>query len=61
VRKLSSRAVADRIEQTVALRDALRESVTKSNDVIRSLKHERRQSRLVATTLASLKQLQQAG
>jgi hypothetical protein len=59
-RKGSRPASAGPIEQAIALRDSLRESVAKSNELIRSLKRQRQQSRLVATTLASLKQLQQA-
>ena len=60
-RKGSRPATAGPIEHAVALRDSLRESVAKSNELIRALKRQRQQSRLVATTLASLKQLQQAG
>jgi hypothetical protein len=59
-RKSGRQAVAGPIEQAVAMRDSLRESVAKANELIRTLKRQRQQSRLVATTLASLKQLQQA-
>ena len=61
VRKATRQTVAGPIEQALALRDSLRDSVNKTNELIRSLKRHRQQSRLVATTLASLKQLQQAG
>lgn len=46
------------IEQAVALRDALRTASSQANDLIRSLKHQKRQARLVQTTLDSLKALQ---
>jgi hypothetical protein len=49
------------MEQALALRDSLRESVTNANELIRSLKRQRQQSRLVESTLTSLKELQQAG
>ena len=61
VRKAGRPVNATTIEQAIALRDALRESVNKTNELIRSLKRQKQQSRLVASTLASLKQLQQAG
>jgi hypothetical protein len=61
VGKAGRAATTGAIEQAVALRDALRASVAKTNELIRSLKRQRQQSRLVQTTLASLKQLQQAG
>ncbi len=61
LRKTSRQAAVGPIEQAVAVRDSLRESVVKANELIRTLKRQRQQSRLVATTLASLKQLQQAG
>ena len=46
------------IEQTAALRDALRATARQANELLRSLKRQKRQSRIVETTLASLKQLQ---
>jgi hypothetical protein len=46
------------IEQTLALRDALRIAARQANDLLRSLKRQKRQSRIVESTLASLKQLQ---
>jgi hypothetical protein len=61
IRKTSRQASPGPIEQAVAVRDSLRESVAKANELIRTLKRQRQQNRLVATTLASLKQLQQAG
>jgi hypothetical protein len=60
MRKSGRHASAGPIEQAVALRDNLREAVVKANELIRTLKRQRQQNRLVATTLASLKQLQQA-
>jgi hypothetical protein len=46
------------IEQAIVLKTALRESLIAANGLIRMLKRERRQSRLLTSTLASLKQLQ---
>jgi hypothetical protein len=46
------------IEQAVLLRGLLRDTLVSTNQLIRSLKHAKRQNRLVASTLASLKQLQ---
>jgi hypothetical protein len=46
------------VGQAIALREALRQALTQTNELIRALKREKRQSRLVASTLASLKQLQ---
>jgi hypothetical protein len=46
------------IEQAIFVRTALRATVIHTNNLVRSLKREKRQSRLVASTLASLKQLQ---
>jgi hypothetical protein len=61
VRKAGRQASAGPIDQAIALRGALQESVNKTNELIRTLKRQRQQSRLVQSTLASLKQLQQAG
>ena len=49
------------IEQAIAFRDALRATVIQANELIRSLKQQKREARLVQTTLASLKQLQKVG
>lgn len=46
------------IEQVVVLRAALREAVNQSNELIRALKRQKKQSKLVASTLASLKELE---
>ena len=53
--------VAGPIEQAVVLRDSLRDTLAKTNQLIHCLKQQKRQSKLVAETLASLKQLQAAG
>jgi hypothetical protein len=50
--------VAALIEQAESLRTSLRDSLAKTCELIASLKRHRRQSRLVASTLASLKRLQ---
>ena len=52
---------ASPIEQAVTLRAALRDTLSKTNDLIRSLKRQKQQSRLVQATLASLRQLQGVG
>lgn len=46
------------IEQTIALREALKDAVVQTNEVIRALKAQKREARIVQTTLESLKQLQ---
>jgi hypothetical protein len=48
------------LEQLIALRDALRATVTQVNELIRVQKRANRESRLVQSTLASLRQLQKA-
>ena len=49
------------IEQTIALRDALRAAVVQANELIRTLKHQKRETRIVNSTLESLRQLQKVG
>ena len=46
------------IEQAIALRDALRNTTSIAHQLVRALKQRQRQSRIVESTLASLKQLQ---
>jgi hypothetical protein len=46
------------IEQAIALRNQLRALLTNSNELIRALKRQKHQQRLMAATLQSLKQLQ---
>jgi len=53
--------VAALIEQADALRASLREILMKTSGLVQSLKRHRRQSRIVANTLASLKQLKTLG
>ncbi len=48
------------LDQAIALRDSLRTAASAAHQLVRSLKHHQRESRIVATTLASLKQLQKA-
>lgn len=52
------RSAATAIEQATALRDALRGVAQQAGELARSLKQQRRQAKIVATTLASLKELQ---
>jgi hypothetical protein len=49
------------IDQALLLRSELRELLAKTNGLVRSLKQQGRQKRLVRTTIANLKQLQTAG
>ncbi len=49
------------IDQTIALRDALRATVVQANELIRTLKHQKRETRIVNSTLESLRQLQKVG
>ena len=49
------------IEQAIAFRDALRAAVVQANELIRSLKQQKREARIVQSTLASLRQLQKVG
>lgn len=51
-------STAGALEQATALRSALRDAVNKTTELIRTLKREQKQSRLVRSTLASLKQIQ---
>jgi hypothetical protein len=46
------------LEQAHALRSVLRDALTKTNELVSSIKRHKRQSRLVESTLASLRQLQ---
>jgi hypothetical protein len=46
------------IEAAIALRDLLRETLDKTTQLIMALKQQKKQSRLMQSTLASLKQLQ---
>ena len=57
---LRSKSAGSPIEQTILLRDALRVAARQANDLLRSLKHQKRQTRIVESTLASLKELQKS-
>lgn len=46
------------LTQALALRTALRASLTQTNALIQALKRQKKQAKLMATTLASLKELQ---
>ena len=58
VKRARTRPTASTIEQALALRDALRGVAQQAGELARSLKQQKRQARIVATTLASLKELQ---
>lgn len=58
--KQSAARRASPVEQALALRDMLREVARHAGDLARALKQQKRQARIVATTLASLKELQKA-
>ena len=60
-KRATTTAKATPIEQAIAFRDALRAAVLQANELIRSLKRQKREARLVQSTLASLKQLQKVG
>jgi hypothetical protein len=49
------------IELALALRSALRETLSKTNNLISALNRQKRQSKLVQTTLAALEELRSAG
>jgi len=49
---------AGALEQATALRTTLRNAVNETTDLIRALKREQKQSKLVRSTLASLRQIQ---
>jgi hypothetical protein len=46
------------LAQAIAVRDSLRETLVKTRELIRAIKREKKHSQIVASTLASLKQLQ---
>ncbi len=46
------------LQQAVALRDALREAASKAGELIRTLRREKKQSKLLKSTLASLREIQ---
>ena len=53
-----SHDVTGLIEQAQALKASLRDALSKTSELIASLKRQRKQSKIVASTLASLRQLQ---
>lgn len=60
-RKAGQQDVAGLIQQAESLRAALRETLVKTNELLKGLKAHRRQSRAVQNTLASLRQLKGLG
>lgn len=58
VKRTRPAPAASTIEQAIALRDALRGVAQQAGELAKSLKQQKRQARIVATTLASLKELQ---
>ncbi len=52
-------AIPKPLEAAALLRDTLRTALQQTNDLIASLKRQKQQSKLMQSTLASLKQLQQ--
>lgn len=58
VKRTRPRLTVSTIEQAVVLRDALRGVARQAGELVRSLKQQKRQARIVASTLASLKELQ---
>ena len=57
-KRIDARTNASTIEQALALRDALRTVGRQAGELARALKQQKRQARIVATTLASLNELQ---
>ena len=60
-RKVGRRDTPGLIEHAEQLRTALRETLLKTNDLIKAIKQDRRQSRAVQQTLAQLRQLKTLG
>ena len=60
-KRATTTAKAMPIEQAITFRDSLRTAVIQANELIRCLKRQKREARLVQSTLASLKQLQKVG
>ncbi|MBL9094688.1 MAG: hypothetical protein JNL96_25935 [Planctomycetaceae bacterium] len=58
VKRVRTRPMVSTIEQAIALRDALRGVAQQAGELAKSLKQQKRQARIVASTLASLKELQ---
>lgn len=56
--KASSKQTADLIQQAESLKASLRTALIAARELIRGLRRQRKQSRLVQSTLASLRQLQ---
>ena len=60
-KRTTAHVKATPIEQAIVLRDSLRTALVQVNELIRSLKRQKREARLVQSTLASLRQLQKVG
>lgn len=61
VKSAENDSLTSPMEQALALRSELRNLASRANSLVRSLQQQRRQERLLRSTLASLKQLQAAG
>jgi hypothetical protein len=59
--KLPSEDIVGLIQETEAVRTALRDTLGKTNDLLTSLKRHRQRSRALQSTLASLRQLKSLG
>ena len=60
-RKAGKQTVSSPIEQAVALKTSLLQSLNQTGELIRTLKRHKKQSRMLTSTLRSLKELQKAG
>ena len=60
-RKAGQQDLAALIQQAESVRTTLKETLSKTTGLIKSLKQHRRQSRIVASTLESLRQLKPLG
>lgn len=61
LRKTSHQDIGALIEQTEALRQSLRDTLVKTNDLLKGLKRHRRTTRTLETTLGALRQLKGLG
>ncbi len=60
-RAADQREITALIEQAESIRDVLRSTLLKNNELLKALNRHRSRSRIVANTLASLRQLKTIG
>ena len=59
--KANGSVVHDLLEEAAALKDVLRDAFTRTHRLVAGLQRHKKQSRVVQSTLASLRQLQDLG